>query len=435
MRAMGRRRAGLLLTLFLLVFVVSGSGQSTGKAKLSFKLASIHVKGLNRLKEDQVVLASGLQLGRIVGEPDFVQAVQKLGDTGLFTNVGYSYHYTPAGGDLELHVTEDTKLIPIQFDNFVWFSDDELLSLLRSRVPLFDGQLPLRGTLPEQVANALDAILVERKIPGRVEYTQSPALNGSVDAYICKVNFHPVVVGNIEFPGADPAEIPALQAAAKALSGHEYLRSTIRQHEGADFLPLYLARGYLKAVFSDPQAKIVEDGPRTIVDVTFPVAAGIQYRVAQVQWAGVSALSPKQLGSVIHLKTGAPANVVQLRNDLEVVRKFYGTKGYLMAEISTNPVLDDAAATVAYTITVAEGDVFHMGDLQIDGIDAATANKVSEQWQLKRGDVYDNTYLKRFFGVTYHDVGLSQSYSVVPKQAVNRQDKTVSVALHFVPKR
>jgi len=433
MRAMGR--CAVFLLAFLWPFLASGSGQSTQKAQLSFELLSIHVKGLNRLNEGAIVQASGLQLGQVVGEPDFLRAVQRLGDTGLFADVGYGYHYTTAGCDLELRVVENERLVPVLFDNFVWFSDDDLISQLRSRIPLFAGQLPLRGTLAEEVAAALNSILAERQIPGRVQYLQAAARNGPVDSYTFKVVFHSIVVRQIEFPGAAPAELSVLQTGAKALSGKEYLRSTIRSNQKSDFLPVYLARGFLKAQFSDPQAKIAEDGPRTLVDVSFSVVSGIQYRVTQVRWAGASAFSPRQLGSLIHLTTGEPANAAQLQDDLEAVRKLYGTKGYLMADVKSSAILDDVSATVGYTLTVAEGDVFRMGDLQIDGIDTTTANQLSEQWQLKRGDVYDDRYLKRFFQVTYHDVGLSRSYSVVPKSTIHREERTVNVALHFVPKR
>jgi outer membrane protein assembly factor BamA len=428
------RSAVLLLTLAF-AFLPCGVGQSTAKAKLSFKLVSVHVKGLSRLTEEQIVQASGLQLGHTVGEPDFLRAVEKLGDTGLFTNVEYGYHYTAAGCDLELRVAENGKLVPLFFDNFVWFSDDELISLLRARVPLFAGQLPFRGTLSEQVADALNAILSEHKILGRVEYIPTAAMNGPIDSYTYKVTLHPIVIRNMDFPAAAPHELSVLQTAAKALSGQEYLRSAMRAHAKSAFLPLYLARGYLKAQFSDPQAKIVEDGPRTLVDVSFPVSAGIQYRVIRLGWMGVSAFPATQLEALVHLKTGEPPNAVQLQHDLEAVRKLYGTIGYLSVDVRENPTFDDTKGTVAYTIAVAEGDVFHMGDLQVDGIDAVTADKLAAQWQLKRGDIYDDSYLRRFFQVTYHDVSLSRSYSVVPKQTINREGKTVNVALHFVPKR
>lgn len=408
---------------------------SQKKAQLSFKLLSVHVKGLQYLPEDKVVAASGLQLGSNVTEQDFQQAVQKLAATGLFTDVAYKYEYTTAGCDLDLQVTENEKLLPILFDNFVWFPDDQLLSLLRSRVPLFEGKLPLNGGLPDQVADALNAILAERKIAGHAEGIQSGSLNGPIDAYTYTVRFHPVIVRNVDFPGAAQPEIPPLQAAAKPISGQEYLRSAMRPHEQLDLLPVYLSRGYLKAQFSDSRAKIVSDGPRTVVDVSFPVKPGIQYRVTQIRWAGISAFPADKLQALIHLRPGQPANAVQLDSDLEVVHKLYGTKGYLAANVKPVPSLDDAAATVAYELNVTEGDQFRMGDLTVDGIDPAAADKLIAQWQIKKGEIFDDSYLQRFFQVMYHDIGLSRSYAVVPKQNVDRQNKTVNIALHFVPKK
>ncbi len=417
------------------MLIATVSAQGSGKAKLSYKLLSIHVKGLNHFKEDQIVRASGLELGRSVNERDFQSAVQRLGDTGLFTDLSYGYHYTTAGCDLDLQLTENDQLVPILFDNFVWFRDDELISLVHSRVPLFEGKLPLRGSISDQVADALNTILAERKILGHAEYIESAAMNGPMDSYLYQVKFHPVVVRNMEFPGAGTAELPALQAAAKNLTGQEYLRSMMQPHEKLDLLPVFLSRGYLKAQFADSQAKVVEDGPRTVVDVNFPVSPGIQYRVAQVHWAGAAAFPAEKLQALIHLRQGEPANSIQLQDDLETVHKLYGTKGYLGAAVKPRPSLDDAAASVAYELNVAEGDVFRMGELQIDGIDTKAAAELAAQWQIKKGDVYDDSYLKRFFQVMYHDIGLSRSYNVVPKQTIDYQEKTVTVALHFVPKK
>lgn len=408
---------------------------SQNKAQLSFKLLSVHVKGLKRLPEDKVVAVSGLQPGRNVTEQDFQQAVQKLAETGLFTDVAYKYQYTTAGGNLDLQVIENEKLVPILFDNFVWFSDDQLLSTLRSRVPLFDGRLPLNGGLPDQVADALNAILAEHKIAGHAEGIQAASLGGPIDAYTYAVRFHPVIVRNMDFPGAAPSDIPALQAAAKPISGQEYLRSAMRPHEQLDLLPVYLSRGYLKAQFSDSQAKIVSDGPRTVVDVSFPVKPGVQYRVTDVHWSGFSAFPADKLQAFVHLKSGQPANAIQFGNDLEAVQKLYGTKGYLMAYVKPTPSFDDSAATVAYELNVIEGEQFRMGELSVDGIDPAAADKLIAQWQIKKGDVFDASYLQQFFQVMYHDIGLSRSYSVVPKQNMDRQNKTVNIALHFVPRK
>src|SRR5436305_747091 len=180
------------------------------------------------------------------------------------------------------------------------------------------------------------------------------------------------------------------------------------------------------ADYADWEATVGEDGAGTVVDVSFPVVPGIQYRVSRVQWTGESAFPADKLQPLIHLKEGAPPNAVQLQSDLESVQKLYGTKGFLMASVRAHPALDDSSATAAYEVNVVEGDVFHMGELQVDGIDDKAANELAAQWQIKKGNVYDDSYLGRFFQVMYHDIGVSRSYSVVRKQMVNRQEKTVT---------
>jgi outer membrane protein assembly factor BamA len=96
--------------------------------------------------------------------------------------------------------------------------------------------------------------------------------------------------------------------------------------------------------------------------------------------------------------------------------------------------MDDGQSTVHYQISVTEGDLYRMGELQVDGLDPELTNKVIAQWQLKKGDPYDNEYLIPFFKVMFPVLGQRVRYSVVPKQAINQQDKTVTVSLHFVPK-
>ncbi len=425
---------GLVFSILLVVPCFHSIAQSAGKTKLSYKLLSIHVKGLNRFKDDEIIASSGLKLGQIAGETEFKQAAQILGETGLFTNLTYSYQYSPAGCNLELQVEENDNLIPIIFDNFVWFSDEALIGLLHTRLPLFDGRLPMGGNLADQVSTALKSIMAERRISGEAEYLPFAHQNGPVEFYQYKVSFHPIVVRNVAFPGASPAEVPALQAAAKSVVGQDYLRTNMRAQERLSLLPVYHSRGYLKAQFADSQAKVADDGAQTLVEVSFPVTPGLQYKLSGVQWTGNAILPDDQLQALIHLKLGEPANAVQLGNDLEQVQKLYGSKGYLLAQVSPAPAMDDAQSTVSYQFNVTEGDLYRMGKLEIEGIDSANAQKIVTQWQLKAGDPFDNGYMDRFFNATYRDIGLRGSWNVVHKQSINQQDKTVSVALHFMPK-
>jgi len=428
----GRRCISIVL-LLLLVSAVS-SGQGSGKANLSYKLIAVHVKGLNHYKEEQIVRGAGLRLGQMVGETDFKTAIDKLGSTGLFNDVAYSYQYSTAGCNLEIQVTENDKLAPVVFDNLVWFSDEELFRLLRSRLPLFEDKLPLGGNLSDQVSDALNGILSEKKITGKAEYIRGASMNGPADSYIYKVSFHPVIIQSIEFPGAAPAEVPALEAAAKQVVQKNYLRTEMAPQEKYSLLPVYLSRGYLKAHFGEAQPKVVSDGPQTMVDISFPVTPGIQYKLTGIEWTGNAAFPTNQLQKLVPLRNGEPANAVQLEQDIDAVQKLYGTKGYLAAQVRPDPAMDDAQATVRYTLNVTEGDVYRMADLEIDGLADDVAKRMATQWQMKKGDPFDDGYLSRFFNSMYRDLTLSRSLNVAPKRIVNQNDKTVSVVLHFVPK-
>jgi outer membrane protein assembly factor BamA len=418
---------------FLLCSAVA-IAQTAGKTPLNYKLLSIHVKGLGHFTERDVVSASGLRLGQFAGEEEFKQAAQKLGETGLFSQLNYSYKYSTAGCDLELQVAENDHLVPIIFDNFVWFSDDGLLHMLHDRVPLFDGRVPGGGHLTDQIADALASILGERKITGRVEYMASGPLNGGIESYDYKLSMHTISVRNIDFPGAASDEATALQAAAKPLSGQDYLRTKMRVQEKFNFLPVYHARGYLKAEFAEAQAKVAQDGPQTLVDVSFPVNPGVKYKLTDLKFSGNHVFPAEKLRDLIHLKSGEPANSVELEEDLQQIRKLYGTKGYLFAHADAVPTMDDAAATVGYQLNVTEDEMYRMGELNIDGIPPENSKKMLAQWQMKKGDPYDSSYQQRFFSLMYRDFGLHGSYDVVPKEAIDRQQKVVNVALHFVPK-
>jgi outer membrane protein insertion porin family len=421
----------------LAIFLVSGCvalAQRAETNQLSYKLLSIQVKGLEHFTRDQVIAASGLRLGELAGDREFEQAAQKLGETGLFSQLTYTYKYSTAGCDLELQVAENLKLVPVIFNNFVWFSDSELIGLLHNRLPLFDGRVPPAGNFTDQVAEALSAILNQRKISGEVEGLPYASVNGPVEAYQYKLGFHAIVVRKIDFPGAAADDLPLLQAASSSFAGEDYLRTRLRVQEQFNLLPVYHARGFLKAQIADAQAQVAEDGARTLVDVSLPVARGIQYKLREFEFKGNTVFPADKLRELIHLKLGEPANSVQLADDLDQIRKLYGTKGYLFASLEPAPTMDDSSATVSYQIKVNENDLYRMGELTFEGIPEENATRMAAQWQMKKGDAFDDSYVQRFFGILYRDFGLKNSYEVVQKQAINRQDKTVSVNLRFVPR-
>ena len=76
-------------------------------------------------------------------------ALQRIADTGLFADVGYTVNSDALV--IKLTPSASSQLQPAHFSNFVWWQPAELESLLEASVPGYHGQLPLAGTLTDQV--------------------------------------------------------------------------------------------------------------------------------------------------------------------------------------------------------------------------------------------------------------------------------------------
>ena len=219
------------------------------------QLIAIKVTGSKRYSEAAIAAASGLQLGTEVNDDDFKKAARRLGDMGVFTEIGYTFSYSSVGTKLELHVTDGAKFVPAHFEDFVWFTDAELKQRIQQHSPLFNGELPISGRLADEVSDVLQAMLVENSIPGHVEYLRVGKEDGPVES----INYHVtdvlIQIRKIEFTGADAADLPALEAAAKKLTDPEYSRAGWGQLVQRQLLPVYYARGYLKAEFGRRRPK------------------------------------------------------------------------------------------------------------------------------------------------------------------------------------
>jgi outer membrane protein insertion porin family len=397
----------------------------------SWKLVSVDVKGSQRYTPEQIQAQCGLQTGQPVSEEDFRKVSQRLGETGVFSNVSYGFSYSLAGVKLELQVSDSEQWVPARFDNFVWFSDQDLMGQLRERVPLFTGMLPASGDLADEVSDALQAMLIEHKIAGKADYIREAPMNGPIASFLFSVTAHKILIRNVEFSGAGPGELALLREESRRLAGSEYRQSIVQNEEKLGFRPIYLKHGYLKAEFEETGVKIAQDGDdQTLVDLSIRALPGIQYKLAEISWSGNTEFSSSQLQALIHLKTGEPADAVQLDEDLRAAARLYGTRGRMAPSLVPTPEMDDASATVRYAIVVQEGEIYRMGDLEIRGLDEKSKGRMRFDWKLGESEIYDSSYLERFLAESRKDLPSGAQWKVIPHEAIN-DDQTVDITLTY----
>jgi outer membrane protein insertion porin family len=443
---MNRAARFVLCSTLLLSAAAAQKQPARGKASAvdANKLIALKVTGTARYTDKEILAASGLQIGQNATDGDFKEAARRLGDSGLFSDVVYSYSSSGAGVRVEMQLadTDQSKLVPALFENFVWFTDDELRTALRSRVPLFKQLIPVAGNLPDRVSEALQDMLTEKQFPGRVNYLRESQdeSGGPLSAIAYRVEEVSIRIRNVEFPGASPEQTALLTTAARRLTGAEYGRSALAAVAKFDLLPVYLQRGYLKAAFGPADGRVVPQpsppGDAQVpadlqVDAIVPVTPGKMYSTSSVDWKGNSAITIAELAPLLHLPVGQPADAVRLLRDIEKLGKLYRSRGYMTIQIKPDAQLDDEKSTVHYDLNIVEGDLYKMGELEILGLDTQATARMQAAWTLREGQPYNADYPNKFVDDTGQLLPRGVRWAVSMHETLEAQDKTVAVEIRF----
>jgi len=441
-----KRVAGFSLCFFLLLSLAAAQKRSaSGKSSPPSpdKLIAVKATGTTRYTDKEILAASGLQIGQNAADGDFREAARLLGNSGMFGDIVYSFTSSGSGVKLELQLTDvdKSKLVPAHFDNFVWFTEDELTAELRQRVPLFKQLLPIAGNLSNHVSETLQVLFTERHLPGRVDFLREGDESGgpprSIDYHVQEVTIR---IHGIEFPGASPEQAALLESAARRVIGAEYSRSGLAAVAKFDLLPVYLQRGYLKAAFGTASARVVSQPPPSAdtqspedveVDASIPVTPGKAYATSGVSWKGNSAVVTSELAPLLHLTPGQPADAVRLLREVESATRLFRSRGYMTVQIKADAQIDDEKSTVHYDLGVVEGDQYKMGELEINGLDTQSKARMIAAWTLREGQPYDGDYLKKFLSETQHLLPREVPWQVSTHETPDAKDKTVDVEIRF----
>ncbi|MCA1620810.1 MAG: hypothetical protein LC795_16180 [Acidobacteria bacterium] len=362
----------------------------------SIKLDKIEFKGLDRVKEPEALEKSGLAVGQSVDIDAVEAAANRLLESGLFVNLSYKLKGTTDKSVLTFEVVERKWTMPVSFDNFVWFTDEELTAAVRRKLPAFDGTAPESGGVTDQIKQALAELLAERKIEGTVQYDLSENPVDRKISHLFSVKGPGLRVCKLGFAGARAIPEEMLVTKSGGIFDNDYSRAYAGGFVESSLLPLYHEKGYLRASFGPPRVAPDASPECRGVAVNFNVDEGSIYVWDKAAWEGAAGLTAQELDAALGMRNREVANVVKISNGLARVRRAYGRKGYLGVRISPVTEFDDTARSVSYRFGVAEGAQYRMGELFITGLDEVSANNLRGRWRLLPREVFDEGYLAEF---------------------------------------
>lgn len=398
----GRRCRFPLPVVFLIALLIFAPGAFAQQPPpaTTIRLSSIEVSGLQRVTKEQAIAASGLQVGQTIDVAALDAAAQRLAGSGLFTNISYRLRGSAQRAIVTFEVEEPKgRGLPVVFDNFVWFTEGEIIDAVRREVPTFDGTALESSTVLGGITKALQQLLRERKIEGQVDYTPSADLAGGNAKHVFSVKGANTKICAVRFPGTAKVEESELVKHSKPLMASEYSQEFVSAFAFANLIPVYRERGHLQATFSTPSARLGMEASAACkeeVVITLPVTEGVAYNWDKAEWSGNDSYTAQELESALMMKAGELANGLKIDAGVIALHKLYGKKGFLRARTRPESIFDDVNRRVIYRINIAEGAQFRMGTLKITGLPDDLALNLKHRWKLREREVYDDSYLEEF---------------------------------------
>jgi outer membrane protein assembly factor BamA len=404
-------------------------------------LRKVQIVGLKRLNSQQVIDLSGLHVGDTMTRDVIDAAAQKLMDTGLFKKLSYKISVLKGEATAIFEVEEATRNLPVVFDNFVWFSDEEIARAIRQDVPFFDGTAPEAGTTTDKIAAALGRLLAAKKISGEVDALPYPNLATGRVELLFSVKGARLPICSVHFTGANDVSEADLIKASQFLLNTNFSRKDVSGFAQNKLFPLYSHIGHVRAEFQNPTAAMEEPTAQCNggVAVTLPVEEGLVYSWGGAEWSGNQIIQSDELTAALGMKAGEVADGIKIDNGIKAARKTYGRRGYLTARFKASSTFDDSTKRVDYRFEIEEGQRYFMGTLTINGLQPDDTEQLRSKWTLGTNAVYDESYLENFRQTTLRDfvraltqkLGSAFHPSIEFDTRPNLQKQTVDVIIAF----
>jgi outer membrane protein assembly factor BamA len=433
--SVSRRHARWLAVWFtgLLLLTATLRAQQDDQTSASGKLAAVKITGSFKYAPELVGAETGLSPGSNVTKADLQNGADRLARCGLFSNVNYRFYSTDAGVVAEYEVT-DAPTLPVYFDNFPWFTDEELSASLKKEIPLFDGNAPEGGSLLHDMTGALERALATRGVRSSVSAAlfTVPIVDRKVQQF--HVDNAAVNIGGIEFGDPLAKDDRGLQQRMADVVGQPYSRTLVELFEFEQVRPVYLASAYLRVKIGRPIAHIIGTGGDARVTITAPIDPGPQYGWSGVVWSGNIAETSAMLNPIVTLKPGDPADGMKIEALWDAVRDEYARSGYLDMTLTPVPRFDEFVKRVSYNVAINEGPQYRMGKLVLTGLSVEGERRVRAAWGIAAGAVFNKEIYERFAatGIKEAFVGLPFHYEKIGRFLQEDPDhKLVDVLIDF----
>ncbi len=396
--------------------------------KADFPLESIRIVGNEAIPADRIIAASGLKIGARITRPEFTEARDRLLATGAFESVGFDYKGSPAntGFDATFRVTETTPLYRYRFEELAR-PEAELREALRKQESIFVDAIPPTPLVMNRYSSALAKFLGNgAQVIGEVNSDTPGELMIVFRPLGTRLN-----ISEVNFTGNAVLDNVALWKAINPVAvGTPYSEPLFRQMLDTSVRLAYEEKGRVRVAF--PTITTAKSTDNDGIDVTVTVVEGPEYKLSDVSFKGIAAREAPELNKLGNWAKDRVIDFAEIDSGIRRIQKSFREDGYLRVETPLTRDFDDAAKTIALTVSIQPGPRFNMGKLTIKGLDILSEPTIRKMWRMNEGDAYKESYPDAFLAMIQSEGYFDNLARTGAEADLHENTHTVDVTLTFL---
>lgn len=391
------------------------------------KVTAIEIRGNKRIMLPAIAGRLTLKPGDPYTPENVRGQIKILYETGFFEEVQVETEMGAGGVTLAFLVREKPFITEIVFDGNQALSDDKLKEKITIKSQAFLDQLQAKESAEKirqayqgdgyfncvvfPVVQALDedrkrlTFFVKEGDKARIKTVIFDGLHAATKDEMFKIM---ATRESIPWYGLfTQLKLPSFVSDAGVLKREEMNNDVERIKE------VLLNKGYLNVRVGLPTVDLSDDKKWFIV--TYGVMEGEPFTIGEIGFRGNTVFEDPELREGLKIKEGEIFQRQKLRDEITRLKDLYGSKGYAFADVSPNVIPNMADRTAAIILTIKEGELMRIRQINIHGNEKTKDNVIRREIRLDEQDVISTTAMKRSFE-RLNNLNFFETVEILPAQ-------------------
>ena len=385
------------LIMFFLAFSFAVSPRVLAQEEPSKKLIKyVDVRNNKTVSSATILSKLKSKRGNEFLEKVVNEDVKRLYLMGFFSDVSVSIEETDSGEvGVVFVVTEKPPLAVIKFTGNKVYREKKLSALVKSKLNEFSDERSLKKD-----TEAIEDLYKRAgypwvKVSYRIDLDEET--NAAIAVFIIDEGARAVVrkitvLGNTAFSDRRLTKVIKSRPSGFFRSG--VYKQDVIEDDMERVTHFYKQEGFLDAEVSY-EAVTKGKNRKKWMELVIRIEEGRKYIAGDVRMVNNTIFPAEELKSMLKMRPGDTFTEFALHQDVASVQEHYFDKGYIMAKVKPDTVLNLETDRVDITYTISEGEVCYVNKIDIKGNTKTKDVVIRRELRIYPGEKYDGGKLKR----------------------------------------